>query len=78
MGLKAYAVSCDRLFPGTTIHYAAYSAHAAVNEAIISMAKIGNIANRLEVQCRRVPELDHLATSMNNQGHLELSQEAAI
>lgn len=76
MSLKAYAVSCDRLFPGTTIHYAAYSAHGAVNEAIISMAKIGNVASRLDIQCRRVPELDHLATEMNDQGHLEVETQA--
>lgn len=71
MSLKAYTIKCDRLFPGTTVHYAAHSAHAAVNEAIISMAKIGNLASRIDIDCKRAPELDHIASQMQQQGSIE-------
>ncbi len=67
---KAYAVTCERFFPGKIVHYAALSEHGALNEALTAMYKIGGKAQRKDLAIMRVPELDRLAGAMSRTGCL--------
>ena len=68
---KAFAVTCDRFFPGKKVHYAALSEHGAANEALMAMYKIGGRAKRDDLQVERVPEFDKLAGVMSRSGCLD-------
>lgn len=71
MNFKAYAVTCERYFPGKVVHYAALSEHGAINEALTAMYKIGGRAARNDLSVMRVPELDELAGAMSRTGCLD-------
>ncbi|MFK7803920.1 MAG: hypothetical protein AB8G95_19965 [Anaerolineae bacterium] len=68
---KAYAVTCERFFPGKIVHYAALSEHGALNEALTAIYKIGGRAKPKDVSVMRVPELDKLAGAMSRTGCLD-------
>ena len=69
---KAFAVTCDRFFPGKRVHYAALSEHGAINEALMAMYKIGGRAKRDDLHVERVPQYDRLAGVMSRSGCIDL------
>lgn len=71
INLKAYAVTCERYFPGKVVHYAALSEYGAVNEALMAMYQIGGRADRQDLSVMRAPELDQLAGAMSRTGCLD-------
>lgn len=69
---KAFAVTCDKHFPGKKVHYAALSEHGAINEALMAIYKIGRRAERNDLEAERVPEFDKIAGVMSRSGCLDL------
>jgi len=68
---KAYAVTCERFFPGKVVHYSALSEHGAMNEALTAIYKIGGRAQRKDLKIMRMPEHDQLAGAMSRTGCLD-------
>ncbi len=75
---KAFAVTCDRYFPGKRVHYAALSEHGAINEALMAMYKIGGRAKRDDLAVEHVPQYDKLAGVMSRSGCLDLEIKQLI
>lgn len=71
MNFKAYAVTCERYFPGKKVHYAAKTEHGAINEALMAMYKVGGKAERDDLAVERTPEYDRLAGVMSRTGCLD-------
>ena len=69
---KAFAVTCDKYFPGKKVHYAALSKQGAINEALMAMYKVGGRADRDDLNAEHVPEYDKLAGVMPRSGCLDL------
>ena len=46
MNLKAFAVTCDRYYPGIVSYYAAYSIDGAITQALFAIRKVGGRAAR--------------------------------
>ena len=77
MDLKAFAVTCERHYPGIVSYYAAETEDGAINAALYSMRKIGGRARRSDINSMRAPEYDHLAALMTNRGCIDAKIKAA-
>jgi hypothetical protein len=67
MTMKAFAVTCEKYYPGKVVYYAAETADGAVNEAQFSILKIGGNAKRSEIMAMRAPEYDFVTANISRQ-----------
>lgn len=66
MTMKAFAVTCEKHFPGKVVYYAAETPEGAINEAYFSLMKIGSVARRSDIRTMHAPEYDWVASNLPN------------
>lgn len=71
MSIQAFAVTCERFYPGIVSYYAAYSEDGAINEALFAMRKVGGRARRQDIACMQAPEYDKAAEQRGQPGCID-------
>lgn len=61
MSMKAFAVTCEKHFPGKVVYYAAETPEGAISEARFALMKIGRQVRRSEIRSMYAPEYDVVA-----------------
>ncbi len=70
MSLKAYAITCEKYYPNRVVHYVAPNAIEAITLALAAIRHVGGTAYAKDLECHHVPELDTVASTINQVGVL--------
>lgn len=71
MSMKAFAVTCEKHFPGKVVYYAAETPEGAISEAYFSLLKIGRTVRRSDIRSMYAPEYDNVAVDQNTRACID-------
>ena len=71
MSLKAFAVTCDRYYPGIVSYYAAHSSDGAITQALFAIRKVGGRATRGDLNATHIALYDQYAARLSKEGCID-------